>query len=158
MPGVPQRLQDWNLQVLRGFIAAGQFETDSFDFKEVLIANPKGGDSYRQSLTKTACAFANTRGGFFVFGVKDAQSSSSAEDRLRGIPYSSEFAKQFGDQVATAEPTLYFVPQNPPIMVPETDKVVFVVHVPRGLRGPHMTRDGLFYKRTNAGNARMSYQ
>ena len=122
MPDIPQRLEEWNLDTVWELVSKGFFETDTFDFKEVLIASRNRPD-YKKRLTQAACAFANTRGGFLAFGVKDAKAASSAEGRLVGIPNSPELAKEFGEQVSNAEPALNFIPQNPPILV-ESQEVV----------------------------------
>ena len=156
MPSPPLRLEDWNFDSVQELVSKGYFETDVFDFKEVLSATINR-DSYRKRIATTACAFANVQGGFLVFGVKDAQSSLTAEERLVGIPKSLELAKWLGDAVSSAQPTIRFVPQNPPIELPDSKTVIFVVHIPPGNRGPHMTSDGKFYKRTNKGNEAMSY-
>ena len=92
-----------------------------------------------------------------VFGVRDAGTAVSPEERIVGIRNTAEFARLFRDQMSNIEPTLDFTPQNPPIEVPRTGKVILVVHVPPGNRGPHMTGERAFYKRTNGGNELMTY-
>lgn len=92
-----------------------------------------------------------------VFGVKDAQTGESTEERLVGIPNSTELAKHFAEAITKAEPSIIFEHTNPPISLSEGENVILVIHIPMSRRGPHVTRDGMFYKRTNAGNELMSY-
>lgn len=156
MAGIPKTLSEWDLESIVELVLKGYTETDQFDFKEVLHASHNQ-ENHRDGLTKAACAFANSQGGFLVFGVKDSQNAGSTQERLIGIPNSSELAKHFAEAITKAEPTVHFEHTNPPISLRESENVILVIHIPISRRGPHASRDGLFYKRTNAGNERMSY-
>ena len=156
MAGVPKTLVEWEFESIVELVSKGYTETDRFDFKEVLHAS-NNQENYRDGLTKAARAFANSQGGFLVFGVKDAQTGESTEARLVGIPNSTELAKHFADAITNAEPSIIFEHTNPAIPLRQSENVILVIHIPTSRRGPHITRDGLFYKRTNAGNELMSY-
>ena len=58
MSGIPDRLEDWNLEAVLGLVLKGYTETDTFDFKEVIKAahDPR---RYRERLVKSACAFSD---------------------------------------------------------------------------------------------------
>ena len=64
---IPTSLQGWNLATLTRIVAQGVFETDRFDFK-ITLAPDEGG---KRRLRRNIAAFANARGGFLVFGVRD---------------------------------------------------------------------------------------
>jgi len=150
----PTSVDDWTYELLESLVNRGYLETDYYDFKaEINSKDPK----HNKNLTKTACAFANTRGGFIVFGVGDLRKENLGI-RLKGIKPSSALAKEFGDKIRGASPNIHFEFSNPPIPHKRSDKVFFVVHIPKSSEGPHVTDGGLFYYRTNEGNKLMSYQ
>ncbi len=64
---IPETLADWTLDVVGALLTQGVFESDRFDFKEVLphSKNAKGKDRLR----KTCAAFGNAGGGYLIFVV-----------------------------------------------------------------------------------------
>jgi predicted HTH transcriptional regulator len=90
---VPDRLEGWTIEVIRGLAAEGKGETDLFDFKTDLgLKDPASG----RKLTKACCAFANARGGFLVYGVSQRDAGGWQVD---GVPPNREFAAEFGKGV-----------------------------------------------------------
>ncbi|MGO8949899.1 MAG: helix-turn-helix domain-containing protein [Ktedonobacterales bacterium] len=81
------------------------------------------------------CAFANSSGGFLVFGVKDA-SAGPTEQRLVGLPVGLDFTEQFGNYPNACEPSVQWTFKNPPIQL-ASGNVVHVVYVPRSWNAPH---------------------
>ena len=141
------------MEVIEKLVSQGYLETDYYDFKaELSSRDPQNS----QRLTNSACAFANTRGGFIVFGVGDLD--KPMQERIRGITVDSDLAKDFGDKIRGASPNVYFDFSNPPVPVKGTNRVIFVVHVPQSSERPHITGEGIFYYRTNEGNKQMSYE
>lgn len=154
---VPTKLEDWTFEVVRDLVAQGVFENDRFDFKEAL-PHSKDEDS-KKRLRKTVAAFANTDGGFLVFGVKDDR-DLSAKKRIVGFKQTYELPRDFGNYPGTCEPSVEWESLNPPIAIPKTKKVIHVVRIRPSWRKPHAVRDGVqfvFPKRTNKGNEDMSY-
>lgn len=155
---IPESANEWTLAIIESLVDANYFETDSFDFKEFLTN--KSDPNHNMRIRKTACAFANSRGGFVVFGVADRDSGKAGRARIVGIDSNIDMSRYFGDQVKAVEPTILFNPQNPPISLPANGRAIFVVHVPRSPRAPHAFIDRescCFFKRTNRGNQQMSY-
>ncbi len=150
---IPAAVGEWSFDTTDKLAREGYLETDSYDFKTELASRDP---NHSKRLTATACAFANTRGGFIVFGVKDL--GSSDEDRVKGIAPDSDLAKDFGDKIRGASPNIHFDFSNPPIPLKGTDRVLFVVHIPPSADSPHITPEGFFYYRTNEGNKLMSYE
>ncbi len=150
---IPKGLEDWTIEVIEKLVSQGYLETDYYDFKAELTSREL---QHNRRLTNSACAFANTRGGFLVFGVGDLD--KSIQERIKGIPFDSDLAKDFGDKIRGASPNIYFDFSNPPIPIKGTSRVVFVVHVPQSTERPHATPEGVFYYRTNEGNKQMSYE
>ena len=94
----PKALEDWNYDIIKDLVDKGYYETDMFDFKAEL---PKV-----DTLSRTVCAFANTNGGFLIFGVQDIKASSN--NRIIGIAKNKDFIKEFQDKIKNIEPSVYF--------------------------------------------------
>jgi hypothetical protein len=155
---LPKLANEWTLPIIESLVNADYFETDSFDFKEFLVT--KQDPKHKLRICKTACAFANSNGGFIIFGVADRDSGKRGRDRIVGIDQKLDMAKCFGDQIGVVEPTILYTPQNPAIPLPNSDKAIFVIHIPRSRKAPHtFVDDGKYWfcKRTNRGNEEMSY-
>lgn len=154
---IPETLAGWTLAAIEALLVQGVFESDRFDFKEKLPH--KADDKDKLRLTKACAAFANSDGGFLVFGVKDEKGLAPSQ-RLVGLDRAVDFPEKFGNFPATAVPGVEWAFKNPPI---ETagGNVLHVVHVPSSARKPHAVfEDGRwwFCKRTNKGTESMSYE
>jgi len=149
---VPDVLEEWNIDTLRNLLTKGYFESEAFDFKETL---PRSTDeSGKLRLVKTCCAFANSGGGFLIFGVSNNGS-------LEGLDPNFDFPEQFGSYPQKCMPTVTWDFKNPPISL-EDGKVIHIVYIPKSWNAAHsceVASDGLcFVKRTNKGNEPMSYE
>lgn len=142
---IPGTLVEWNFELVKRLCDQHAGETDRHEFKEKLI------DS--DGLTKCCCAFANSKGGFIVFGVRDRS------HEMVGLGRNPEFAKEFGDKLK-AVPAIHF---EPPLVIeiPSQRKVLFVIHIPTSRLRPHVCTDRektKFWKRTNRGCEQMSLE
>lgn len=142
---IPSDVKDWNYELVLELVNKGFYETDWFDLKQELP----------QKMEHTVCAFTNTNGGFIIFGIKDDKSLEPSE-RIVGLDPSVDFPRLFGDKIEHADPHVKYEFKNPPISIPNVNKVIHVIHIPASKNGPHMTSDYLFLYRTNKGNQRMS--
>lgn len=146
---IPNTLEGWDYDIIKQ-LAENYMEGDNFDFKYEV----KSRDPYeRDNLVQTVCAFANTKGGFLIYGVLR---DNSGKNELRGLERYDNYARDFGDRISQIDPTVYFAVSKF-IPIPDNDKVLFVVHIPLSPQGPHMTDNGKFYYRTNKGNEIMTY-
>lgn len=153
---IPTALEGWNLDVIKGLLAQGVFESDLFDFKEKLPH--KSDQEEKARLAKACCAFANSEGGFLIFGVKDDNGLSSI-DRLVGLDPGEDFPEHFGNYPAKGEPSVEWAFRNPPLVL-GSDRLIHVVHVPASHRKPHGYPDqGRWWvcKRTSKGTESMSF-
>ncbi|TKB71609.1 MAG: ATP-binding protein [Nitrospira sp.] len=142
---IPTRLDEWNLDAVLSVAASGIAENDLFDLK----ADLQPAEHQR----KVVAAFANTRGGYLVFGVTN-------DRRVVGVS-NDELPRDFGSKLGTGiEPSVEFrigsaIPVSP-------GKNVFVVEIPRSSRVPHaVLQNGswTFLKRLASGsNDPMSYE
>ena len=139
------RLEDWTLEAIRTVAASGVNENDIYDFK----ADLQPAEHQRKSVA----AFANTRGGFLIFGVTN-------DRKLEGVT-NAELPRDFGSKLTTAlEPSVEFR-FGAPLPV-SAERSLFVVEVPRSLRVPHAVLGNgtwTFLKRTAGGsNDPMTYE
>src|SRR5438034_404633 len=151
---IPMTADGWTLEIIEKLVAQGYLETDLYDFKAELKGREQG---HNRRLTATACAFANTKGGFIVFGVRDLGDGKTT-GRVEGIEPDSDLAKDFGEKIRGASPNVLFEFGNPPITIRNSTRVLFVVKIPLSPNRPHSTSEGVFYYRTNEGNRTMSYE
>ena len=152
---IPNELDDWTYELIENLVESGVFESDRFDFKVGLPDrnDPRGKDR----LEKSVCAFANTEGGFLIFGVKDDR-SLSCNDKIIGINPADDFPRKFGDKINNVNPHVYYDFKNPAIEIPHTGNYVHVFKINQSPERPHMTSKNMFYFRTNKGNEPMNYQ
>ncbi len=142
----PRILEKWNYDIIKELVDKNYFETEFFDFKANLQAPLKQ--------EKIVCAFANTNGGFLIFGVGDIKTT----DRIIGIDRKRDLSKEFYDKIRMINPSINFEFKQPPIQIPHSDKIVPVCYIPRSNERPHITRENHFYIRTSGGcNEKMNY-
>ena len=142
---IPTSLSLWTLDAVLAIAASGIAENDLFDLK----ADLQPAEHQR----RIVAAFANTRGGYLVFGVTN-------DRNVVGVS-NDELPRDFGTKLrAGLEPSVDFV-VGPPIAV-SPGKNVFVIEVPRSSRVPHAVQvngSWCFLKRTASGsNEAMSYE
>lgn len=75
MQKIPERIEDWTYSKIEDLVINNVNESETHDFKSNIP------DSIE--LTKDCCAFANTKGGFIILGVKEA----GQHFRIAGIFY-----------------------------------------------------------------------
>jgi len=148
-------LDAWTYDTVVDILRQHEFEPGRFDYKAVLnTTSPKDRDGHAASIRRTACAMANTDGGFILFGIKDRKAPvRSAEERIVGIP-PGELRKQFGDKLQPLQPEVYFeaLPASIPVSG-DPGRVVFVVRVPASPRRPHQDSTTHVFWRRGAGGA-----
>jgi hypothetical protein len=153
---VPTKLSGWTLESIRALLEAKVFENDSFDFKEDLP--DRRNDEGKLNLAIDCAAFANARGGFLVFGIKNDMSLTAA-DRLVGVS-SGDFPAQFGDFPRKCYPSVDWQFSSSGLAL-ASGRLLHVVEVPKSWKAPHSVelpgQQGTFRfpKRTNKGNEYM---
>lgn len=153
---IPATLDGWSVDIVRDLLSKGYYESDRFDFKEKLPRDDAG----RLRLAKTSCAFANSEGGFIVFGVS-ADARQPINDRIGGMEASLDFPVHFGPYPARCVPSVEWAFKNPAGSL-SNGRLLQVVHVPPSWKRPHAVLDeasGWFFaKRTNQGNEAMNME
>jgi len=161
---IPKSLDEWTVPVITDLLTKGYTETEDFDFKEMLP--DRRNDEDKERLTKSCCAFADSNGGFLVFGISDNK-TLPVNDRLVGIPRNpgTEFLVNFGIYPQQkCFPGVHWIPRNPPIQL-DNGNEIHIIYIPKSWNAPHAflySRQGCtgwgFVKRTNTGNQDMSYE
>lgn len=135
----PSRLQDWTLDLVREIANSAMTENDWFDLKANLQAQP-------EHQRKIVAAFANTQGGFLVFGV-------TSDRAVNGVS-NTELPRDFGSKLTHGlSPSVAFRFGNP-LTVSQTASV-WICEVPRSQRGPHavlVNDHWVFPRRTESGS------
>lgn len=152
---LPKTPIEWTLGCIESLVRSGYQESESCDFKRQLPESRS--EDQKSSLAEDCCAFANSNGGFLVFGIEDAQ-KVSGKDRIVGID-TPDFQAKFGNYPSRCEPSVDWQFRETPIEL-GNGRVLQVVHIAQSFRGPHAVhRDDrwVFKKRTNKGNENMSY-
>lgn len=112
---IPRALTDWDYETIKDLATKGYLETDTFEFKPAMKSRDTTIDG---RIKETACAFANTNGGFIMFGILDMGNVKG--ERIVGVDKSDDLAKEFGDKLSFLNPVPYYDFKNPPIQIPYT--------------------------------------
>lgn len=135
----PATLEGWNLALVRELAASGISENDWYDFKE----NLQGPAEHQR---KAVAAFANTQGGFLIFGVTSDRRVVGSEN--------AELPRDCGNKLTHGlNPSIAFRFSAP--MVVSGTSSVFVCEVPLSQRGPHavlINDHWVFPRRTESGS------
>lgn len=144
---VPERLDGWTTELVVSLCAEGANEGERHDFKFGLQDGP--------NVTKTCCAFANSFGGFLIYGVRD----NGKQFQLEGLEPNSEFLKLLRDRMR-ADPEIEVL--GPKMLkIPGTEKLLYVFHVPKSTRRPHLPTDAdrrVFWKRSGSQSVQMTLE
>ena len=129
--------------------ALGENESDRHDFKE--------GKPTAEKICGSACALANSRGGFLVFGVAQHGKGWSVDGMNPNPELGAELSR-----VLKVTPSIVLPPPKP-IRLPGAKRMVYVVEVPEGLDKPYVPISGhgeplKFYKRLGGTNAHMTLE
>lgn len=129
-------LEEWTAESILTILDRDEGEGYFHDFKAVLNSpDPK----HNRNIRKAAASFANSAGGFVVFGVKD-KAEASGRARLLAIGEVSEFAKQLTNKLSGNEvvpPITFDNPRVIPVEHQGVSKNVVVVRVPESQLKPH---------------------
>lgn len=153
----PTSLSEWCVESVHGLAQQGVFESDRFDLKEMLPDSRD--DRAKNRLVKACAAFANSDGGFLIFGVKDDK-NLPAEQRLVGLAPTLDFPANFGSYPARVQPSVSWGFRNPAVTL-SSGNLIHIVHIFPRKGSPHALPDSdrwAFCKRTAMGTETMSYQ
>lgn len=151
----PKIGSEWTISFIQNIIAKKICENGLFDFKEKLAHQQDNQDKERNR--RVCCAFANTSGGFLIFGVKDKPTSPND---IIGVD-DPEFLAKFSDQILDCHPPLNWKPYT--LTSPITTLPVYVMEISTSGHLHHSKKNAAsgnftFHKRTEGGQTQcMSY-
>jgi hypothetical protein len=144
---IPDSLASWTYEAVRALCAVGLTESDRHDFKYGL--------TNAENTTKICCAFANTFGGYLVFGVREANKNFEIE----GIEPDGEL---YGKLIAKVRVTPDIeIPPPMLITVPGAARLLYVFQIPRSVRRPHLPvppGERFFWKRQGSSCVQMTLE
>lgn len=147
---IPNRIEDWTIDVIRALLSANQKENQTFDFKTSLPDKRNPAD--KNDLRSDFCAFANSEGGFLILGVNEK------EKIISGFPFNEEVLPKLNDILKDIRPSISFEFKTLKI---DSDKEVYVISIPKSRLAPHaFLKDDLFVfkRRVSGSNVSMSYE
>lgn len=156
---------DWTLQDVKNIITAKQDEPDWFDFKADLRYLPKPKESnddrrrksdlHKRRIQELACAFANTSGGFIIFGVTNRKEDEG--ERVIGIDPDKSYNDELSTLIRQIDPPLTPFTEQPISagLIDGNERKLWIVHIVKSASGPHMM-SGTYYKRMPGQNVPMN--
>jgi len=126
-------------------------ETTKWEYKDAALLLKEHRDKLKTELEVQTSAFANSGGGFLVFGVKKGDLSFQpcplTEGNGKGEPMEEWLAKRIQTSV---EYPLFGVKVHPIKFTNDPENAVFVVEFPDSPKAPHQAKtDKKYYWRTN---------
>lgn len=145
---IPNSLTAWTYEAIEALCVSGLPESDKHDFKYDLRMT--------DNITKICCAFANTSGGFIIFGVSESKDDGF---KIEGIEPDREIYGHLVAKVKAAPDIEISFPHT--ILVPGTSRLLYVFQVPRSARRPHLPTpedQRIFWKRQGSSCVQMTLE
>ena len=114
-------------------------ESDILDYKQDLLLE--------DCLIKHVCAFANTRGGDLIFGVKESGDGGHPVE-IMGVD-SVKIRKEKMENLILAHITPRLEVKIKEIPIPDKAKSILLIRIPDSYARPHCGKDKRYYKRFN---------
>ena len=122
-------------------------ESDVLDYKEKMIDD--------QKLVKHVCAFANTRGGHIIFGVKESGDGGYPVE-ITGLD-ASKVNKERLEQIILSNAIPRLDVKIKSLSIPDTEKSLLLIQIPDSHQKPHQSDiTKKFYKRFQFESAEMT--
>lgn len=133
MSRYPENPGEWTEDFIRELTEEKHEENAHLEYKPHL--RPLDKDDLEREFT----AFANSRGGYIVFGVKDDFTVSGLEN-----PGEEELTQYIKEAVSNTNPPVEFEVSNPIEIDGNTDRILLVVKVEEASKKPVSTKDSAY--------------
>ena len=132
-------------------ISLGTEESINLDFKSAdsLSLN----DKKKAEIAKDVSAFANSAGGYIVYGISEENHKASSISPIDGTIFTKEWIEQVIQ--SRIQRKIDGLSIKPVRINQDLKQSVYVVAVPESPSAPHMTSDKKFYKRFNFESVQM---
>lgn len=136
---------------IRQLISLKVEESIQLDFKQAESLGKNG--KKKLEIAKDVSAFANSAGGYIVYGVKE---NNHVADSLSFID-GNEITKEWIEQVIQTriQRKIEALKITPVRFDNDIEKSIYVISIPESSLAPHMTSDKRFYKRYNFESVQM---
>lgn len=136
---------------IQQLIALRVEESIHLDFKQA--ESLEKNDKKKLELAKDVSAFANSAGGFIVYGIKEDKHVADSVTFIDG----AEITKEWIEQVIQTriQRKIEGLRISPVRFGNDIKKSVYVIKIPESPLAPHMTSDKRFYKRYNFESVQM---
>ncbi len=126
-------------------------ESIHLDFKQA--GSFEKNDRKKSEIAKDVSAFANSDGGFIIYGIKEDKHVADSLSFVDG----NEFTKEWIEQVIQTriQPKIENLKILPIRFDNDIEKSIYVVDIPASYLAPHMTSDKKFYRRYNFESVQM---
>jgi len=126
-------------------------ESIHLDFKQA--GSLEKNDKKKAEIAKDVSAFANSDGGFIIYGIKEDKHVADSLSFVDG----NEFTKEWIEQVIQTriQPKIENLRVLPIRFDSDIKKSIYVVDIPASSLAPHMTSDKKFYRRYNFESVQM---
>lgn len=132
-------------------IDAGTEESINLDFKSGESLDQT--DKKKAEIAKDVSAFANSAGGYIVYGIKEENHKATSLSPVDGSVFTKEWLEQIiQTRIQRKIEGLIIKPIR---ISNDIKQSVYVVRIPESPLAPHMTSDKKFYKRYNFESVQM---
>jgi len=153
---ITKAIKDISSGDLTALVSNSVEEGRQLEFKREL---PGSADSDKRELCADVSSFANTAGGYLLFGVDEEKGAASAIPGLQSIEPDETILRIEQILAAGIDPPIPGVACRPiPI---DSGQNVIAVHIPRSWRSPHLVKHGVsfrMYARTSRGKQPLDSQ
>lgn len=116
-------------------------------------------EEQKQEFLNDVSSFANTMGGYLIYGIKENKEDSGMPIEVCGIKGDNP-GKTIGSMRNIIEtgldPRLYGISISPVTLPSHEGRIAIVLHIPRSYASPHMVKSsGRFYSRDSAGKCQL---
>ena len=136
MDRYPDNLNDWSLEFVKELVDEEHEENAFLEYKLFLK------DVDKTELEREFTAFANGKGGFILFGVRDDHEICGID-----IPEDEELTQYIKELLTNTNPVVQFQVGDPIKLSEDTQKGILVVKVDESNKKPVATRDSAYYIR-----------
>jgi hypothetical protein len=143
--------EDFTEQDVQTLISSGSEESINLEFKSAESLDQN--DKKKAEIAKDVSAFANSAGGFIIYGIREENHKASSISPIDGTTFTKEWLEQV---IQTRIQRKIDGLSITPIRINNDIKTsLYLVKIPESSLAPHMTSDKKFYKRYNFESVQM---
>ncbi|MEP3388586.1 MAG: ATP-binding protein [Reichenbachiella sp.] len=136
---------------IQSLISSETEESISLDFKSA--GSLDKADKKKNEIAKDVSAFANSAGGYIVYGIAEEDHKANSISPIDGTVFTKEWLEQIiQTRIQRKIEGLLIIPVR---IKQDIKQSVYVVKIPESPHAPHMTSDKKFYKRFNFESVQM---